>query len=225
MAIRTVFFGTPQFAVPTLQALLDSPEIKLTGVLTQPNRPAGRGKKLTPSPVKELALQHFLDVLQPEKLKDQDVLPWLIQQSPDAIVVVAYGGFIPKAIRDLSRFGCINLHPSLLPKYRGAAPMQWALINGDKITGISTMILSAGWDDGDILYQEEEPIFPHDNLRHIIGAFIPKRRGTHHQKFSQYAKRYRPAHSPIPRRRNHGSNDRKRGLPYQLVPSSRSHPQ
>ncbi len=162
MTLRTVFFGTPEFAIPSLKALHDSPEIELTGVLTQPDRPSGRGKRLTPPPVKTLALEYGLDLIQPEKLKDPDVMPWLERHAPDVIAVVAYGGFVPKPVRELARFGCVNLHPSLLPKYRGAAPIQWAVMNGDSVTGNSTMYLSKGWDSGDVIYQEEEPIADSD---------------------------------------------------------------
>ena len=149
--IRCIFMGTPAFALPTLTALFASPAIEVTGVLTQPDRPAGRGKKQTPPPVKEISLTKRIDVLQPESLKDPEVLPWLARQNADCIVVVAYGGFVPKAIRNLTPFGCINLLPSLLPRYRGAAPMQWAILNGDTVTGNSTMYLAAGWDDGDLI--------------------------------------------------------------------------
>ncbi|MBI1388954.1 MAG: methionyl-tRNA formyltransferase [bacterium] len=156
--MRIVFFGTPDFALPTLDALHKASEIDVTGVLTQPDRPAGRGKKLKPSPVKAWALEHDLPVLAPEKPKNPEVIPWLHEQAPEAIVVVAYGGFVPRTVRELPPYGCVNLHPSLLPRYRGAAPIQWALLNGDGQTGNSTMYLSAGWDDGDLIYQEPESI-------------------------------------------------------------------
>lgn len=163
MTVRALFFGTPYFAVPTLQAMIDSPDIDLRGVLTQPDRPAGRGNKRKPPPVKELALPHGLDLIQPETLKEPQVLPWIVSHEPEAIVVVAYGGFITKTIREVTPFGCINLHPSLLPKYRGAAPMQWAIMQGEKTIGNTTMYLAGGWDNGDIIYQEEEPVHPEDN--------------------------------------------------------------
>ena len=170
MSLRTVFFGTPEFALPTLQALIDDNEIEVTGVVTQPDRPAGRGNRLRPSPVKELALAHQLDILQPVKLKDPEVVPWLQRQYAHVYVVVAYGGFIPRTIRELTPWGCINLHPSLLPKYRGAAPIQWAIMNGDTHTGNSTMYLSSGWDDGDVIYQEVEPVHPDDSY----GTLAPR---------------------------------------------------
>lgn len=161
--MRAIFFGTPNFALPTLRAIHECASIDIVGVLTQPDRPAGRGKKLHPTPIKQLALDFGYEVLAPEKLKDPDVMPWLQERNPDVIVVVAYGGFILKPVRELPKYGCVNLHPSLLPKYRGAAPMQWAIMNGDAVTGNSTMYLSAGWDDGDVIYQEEETIRPEDD--------------------------------------------------------------
>lgn len=162
MSIRTVFMGTPQFALPTLQALYESPEIDLCGVLTQPDRPAGRGKKLKPPPIKEYVLEKGLECFQPHSLKDEEVLPWLQSKQPEIITVVAYGGFVHKKIREFPTHGCINLHPSLLPKYRGAAPMQWTLMNGDTNTGNSIFYLAKGWDNGDIIFQETEPVRSND---------------------------------------------------------------
>ncbi len=162
MSLRALFFGTPQFAVPTLKTLIECPDIEVTGVLTQPDRPAGRGKHFHPPPVKQIALEYKLDILQPEKLKEPHVMPWLESHNPDVIVVVAYGGFVMKKVREFPMHGCINLHPSLLPKYRGAAPIHWAILNGDKESGNTTMYLSAGWDSGDMIYQEKMPIHDHD---------------------------------------------------------------
>jgi methionyl-tRNA formyltransferase len=163
MSIRTIFFGTPQFALPTLHALHNAPEIDLVGVVTRPDRPAGRGKKLQAPPIKNAALDMGLEIYQPVSLKKPEVIDWLSKRKADVMVVVAYGGFIPTAVRDLTPMGCVNLHPSLLPKYRGAAPMQWAIMNGDAVTGNSTMYLADGWDDGDIIYQAEDPILDDDN--------------------------------------------------------------
>jgi len=163
MSIRTIFFGTPQFALPTLHALQNAPEIDLVGVITRPDRPAGRGKKLQAPPIKNAALDMGLEIYQPASLKKPEVVDWLSERKADVMVVVAYGGFIPTAVRDLTPMGCVNLHPSLLPKYRGAAPMQWAIMNGDAVTGNSTMYLADGWDDGDIIYQAEDPILDDDN--------------------------------------------------------------
>lgn len=162
MLIRTVFFGTPEFALPTLRALVAAPEIDLCGVVTRPDKPAGRGQKLQPPPVKVAAGEMGLDIYQPASLKNEEVLAWLRARTPDVLVVVAYGGFIPTPVREIPPMGCVNLHPSLLPKYRGAAPMQWAIRNGDPVTGNTIMYLSDGWDDGDIIYQEEESILPGD---------------------------------------------------------------
>ncbi|MGC9329990.1 MAG: methionyl-tRNA formyltransferase [Candidatus Hinthialibacter sp.] len=162
MAIRTIFLGTPEFAVPTLKAMIAAPDIELLSVVTRPDKPAGRGKKIQAPPVKLLAAEIGLEVYQPPSLKNEPALDWLQNKNPDALVVVAYGGFVPTPIRETPPLGCINLHPSLLPKYRGAAPIQWAVMNGETITGNTTMHLSDGWDDGDIIYQEIEPIYPED---------------------------------------------------------------
>ncbi len=161
-SIKTVFMGTPAFALPALHALHEDSRIELTGVLTQPDRPAGRGKKQQPPPVKEFAIEQGIDFIQPNKLKENEVVPWLQSHQPDVITVVAYGGFVPKLVRELPPWGCVNLHPSLLPKYRGAAPMQWTLINGDIETGNTIIFLSKGWDDGDMILQEPEPVHDED---------------------------------------------------------------
>ncbi len=174
MSIPIVFFGTPQFAVPTLEALIESPEIEVKGVLTQPDRPAGRGKKIKYPPVKQLALDQDIDILQPNSLKEPVVLEWLQKYNPKAIVVVAYGGFVQKAVREFTPYGCINLHPSLLPKYRGAAPIHWPILNGDKKTGNTTMYIAKGWDNGDMIYQEEEPIYDSDTYGTLADRLAQK---------------------------------------------------
>lgn len=158
--LRLVFCGTPQFAVPPLEALIAAGhEISL--VVTQPDRPVGRRQVLTAPPVKLTALSHGLEVTQPEKIKNnQEFRSRLESIAPDAIVVVAYGRIIPKWMLDLPRFGCINLHGSLLPKYRGAAPIQWAVAMGEHTTGNTTMLLEEGLDTGPILLQQEVPIRP-----------------------------------------------------------------
>jgi methionyl-tRNA formyltransferase len=158
--MKLVFCGTPQFAVPTLLALIDAGhEIAL--VLTQPDRPSGRGMQLFAPPVKQMAEAAGLEILQPEKIKNNENLrAQLTAIAPDAIVVVAYGRIIPKWMLDLPRSGNINLHGSLLPKYRGAAPIQWAIARGETITGITTMRLDEGLDTGDILLKREVPIGP-----------------------------------------------------------------
>ena len=158
--LRLVFCGTPQFAVPTLDALLAAGhEIAL--VVTQPDRPVGRKQVLTAPPVKERALAAGLAVMQPEKIKNNlEFRAELERIEPDAIVVVAYGRIIPRWMLDLPRLGCINLHGSLLPKYRGAAPIQWAVANGDPVTGNTTMLLEEGLDTGPMLLQERLEIAP-----------------------------------------------------------------
>ena len=152
--LRLVFCGTPEFAVPTLEALIAAGhEISL--VVTQPDRPVGRKKILTAPPVKQTAITHGLEVTQPEKIKNNLEFRALLELiAPDAILVVAYGRIIPKWMLDLTRLGCINLHGSLLPKYRGAAPIQWAIANGDEVLGNTTMLLEEGLDTGPMLLQQ-----------------------------------------------------------------------
>lgn len=158
--MRLVFCGTPTFAVPTLQAVLDAGhEVAL--VLTQPDRPAGRKMELHAPPVKKVAAERGLPVLQPEKIKRNEELRARLEAlRPDAILVVAYGRIIPEWMLNLPRFGNLNLHGSLLPKYRGAAPIQWAVANGETETGVTTMRLDAGLDTGDILLEARVPIGP-----------------------------------------------------------------
>src|SRR5271166_1948785 len=157
-----VFCGTPSFAVPTLEKLVAAGfRIKL--VATQPDRPSGRGMELTASPVKRTALALDLPVTQPEKIKNNDPFRATLEDiAPEAIIVVGYGRIIPQWMIDLPKQGNINLHASLLPKYRGAAPIQWAIATGESITGVTTMRINAGLDTGDILLQAEERILPDD---------------------------------------------------------------
>jgi len=158
--LRLIFCGTPEFAVPTLEALIAAGhEIAL--VVTQPDRPVGRKQILTAPPVKQTALAHHLEVTQPDKIKNNaEFRARLEAVVPDAIVVVAYGRIIPKWMLDLPRLGCINLHGSLLPKYRGAAPIQWAVAMGETVTGNTTMLLEEGLDTGPMLLQQEIPVLP-----------------------------------------------------------------
>jgi methionyl-tRNA formyltransferase len=158
--MKLVFCGTPQFAVPTLLALIDAGhEIAL--VLTQPDRPSGRGMQTMAPPVKQIAEAAGLEILQPEKIKNnQELRERLTAIAPDAIIVVAYGRIIPKWMLDLPRFGNINLHGSLLPKYRGAAPIQWAIARGETVTGVTTMLLDEGLDTGGMLLRREVSIGP-----------------------------------------------------------------
>lgn len=149
--------GTPDFAVPTLRALLGSTH-EVVGAFSQPDRPKGRGYKLVPPPVKELALSHGVPVYQPVKMRDGTALEILKKLKPDVIVVAAYGRILPKEILELPAYGCINVHASLLPRYRGAGPVQWSVINGEKITGVTTMFMGEGLDTGDILEQTQTAI-------------------------------------------------------------------
>ncbi|MEK6600085.1 MAG: methionyl-tRNA formyltransferase [Deltaproteobacteria bacterium] len=155
--LRIVFMGTPEFAVPSLRALIGIGE-NVIAIVTQPDKPRGRGKKLTPPPVREAALKHNIPVFQPEKIKDETFITAIRNFSPDVIAVVAYGKILPKTILDIPPKGCINVHASLLPKYRGAAPINWAIINGEKETGITTMLLDEGMDTGDMLLTEKVEI-------------------------------------------------------------------
>ncbi len=157
---RVVFMGSPEFALPTLQALAD--HYHLVGVVTQPDRPAGRGRALTPPPVKELAQSLGLEVIQPRRLKEAEAMEKLHAWQPDVIVVAAFGQILRQEVLDLPRYGCINVHASLLPRWRGAAPIQAAILNGDRETGVTIMRMDAGIDTGPILGQMVEEISPDD---------------------------------------------------------------
>lgn len=158
--LRVVFAGTPDFAASSLAALLDGNH-KVVAVYTQPDRPAGRGRKLTPSPVKKLALEHDLPVYQPQTLKDTDALAELAALNADIMVVVAYGLLLPQAVLDTPRLGCINVHASLLPRWRGAAPIQRAIEAGDSASGVTIMQMDAGLDTGTMLHEVRTPITEH----------------------------------------------------------------
>lgn len=162
MALRTVFMGTAELACASLKALLDSPEFEVLGVVTQPDRPKGRDLKLQPSPVKTIATAAGLPVWQPERARHPDFLQQLAALQLDVLVVAAYGQILPQAMLDLPRFGGVNVHASLLPKYRGAAPIQWAILNGDAETGVTIMKMAAGLDTGDMLRWQTIPILPED---------------------------------------------------------------
>ena len=159
--LRVVFMGTPDFAVPCLTMLIKE-ELQVAAVVTQPDRPKGRGQKLAYSPVKEVALTHNLPVLQPETIKSDEFYNRLSALAPDVIIVVAFGQILPRRILALPAHGCINVHASLLPKYRGAAPIHWAIINGETKTGITTMHMDTGLDTGDMILKAELPILPTD---------------------------------------------------------------
>lgn len=171
--MKIVFMGTPEFAEASLRKLLET-EHQIVGVFTQPDKPKGRGYKLVAPPVKELALAHNIPVYQPQKMRDGTALEILQELQPDLIAVVAYGKILPKEILELPRYGCINVHGSLLPKYRGAGPIQWSVINGEEVTGVTTMYMGEGLDTGDMILKKETPIGEnetygelHDRLKEI----------------------------------------------------------
>jgi methionyl-tRNA formyltransferase len=162
--MKLIFLGTPQFAVPSLERLLSQPGMDVIGVVTQPDKRRGRGNELVPSPIKAIALQHQVPVWQPRWIKkDSDTLDLLRAAEADAFVVVAYGQLLSQDILDLPRLGCINAHGSLLPKYRGAAPIQWSLYHGEAETGVTTMLMDAGMDTGAMLLKATLPIGLLDN--------------------------------------------------------------
>lgn len=160
--MRVIFMGTPDFAVASLEALLREHEV--LAVITQPDKPKGRGKKLAFSPVKEYALAHGLAVLQPERVKAPEFVEELRKYNAELIAVTAFGQILPEEILNMPEYGCINVHGSLLPKYRGAAPMQRAIIDGETVTGITTMFMAKGMDTGDMLLKTEVEIAPEDNF-------------------------------------------------------------
>jgi methionyl-tRNA formyltransferase len=164
--MRLLFMGTPAFAVPTLKALLSSHHT-VSAVFTQPDKPSGRGEKVSAPPVKQLALEQGVSVYQPDKLRAAEWQPVFAELNADAYVVVAYGRILPQWSLDLPRLGAYNVHASLLPKYRGAAPIHWAIANGETRTGITTMKLDAGMDTGDMLLQHEITIEPEDTCASI----------------------------------------------------------
>lgn len=164
--LRIVFAGTPQFSTHALHALLRSPH-SVCAVYTQPDRPAGRGRKLTAGPVKQVALEHNIPVRQPVTLKDADALEELRTWQVDLMVVVAYGLILPRLVLDIPRLGCINIHASLLPRWRGAAPIQRAILAGDNETGITIMQMNAGLDTGDMITQSTCPILPTDTSQDL----------------------------------------------------------
>lgn len=172
MGYRILFAGTPEFSVAPLQALLDS-EHDVVGVYTQPDRPAGRGRKLTPSPVKQLALAHQLPVEQPESLKATEAQAILASYQADLMIVVAYGLLLPPAVLATPKLGCLNIHASLLPRWRGAAPIQRAIAAGDSVTGITIMQMDAGLDTGAMLYKAELNIQADDTAQTLHDKLAP----------------------------------------------------
>ena len=176
--MRIIYMGTPDFAVPTLDTLIQS-EHEVIAVITQPDKPKGRGKAMQFPPVKEKALEYDIPVYQPAKVRDPEFIKQMEQWKPDAIIVVAFGQILPKAVLDLPKYGCINVHASLLPKYRGAAPIQWVIIDGEKETGITTMFMDTKLDTGDMIKKTVIPIDGketggslHDKLAVLGGPLI-----------------------------------------------------
>jgi len=167
--LRMVFCGTPQFAVPSLKKLLSLPEFEILGVFTQPDRPKGRGKDMSASPVKEVANAAGIPVYQPEKIRGAESEQRLRELSPDVIVIIAYGQIIPAKLLPIPRLGWINLHASLLPKYRGAAPIAWAIANSEQVTGNTSMRIDAGMDTGEMLLQQELPIGADETALELAG--------------------------------------------------------
>ncbi|MBO7389323.1 MAG: methionyl-tRNA formyltransferase, partial [Oscillospiraceae bacterium] len=155
--MKTIFMGTPDFAAKSLEALIEN-KYDVAAVFTKADKPVGRGMKTEFSPVKKLALENGIKIYQPVKLRDEAIYDAIREIAPDVIVVVAYGKIIPPEILEIPKYGCINVHGSLLPRYRGAAPIQWSVINGDRITGVTTMYLSEGMDEGDMILKEETEI-------------------------------------------------------------------
>ena len=155
--MKVIFMGTPDFAVNTLEKIIEAGhEVML--VVTQPDKPKGRGNTMQFPPVKECAVSHGLEVFQPVKIREDASVEYLKKFAPDIIIVAAFGQILPKSILDLPKYGCINVHASLLPKYRGAAPIQWAVINGDKVSGVTTMQMNEGLDTGDMIMKTEVPL-------------------------------------------------------------------
>ncbi len=178
--MNIVFMGTPDLAATVLDKLIQS-EHQILAAVTQPDRPKGRGKSVQYTPVKELALRHNIPVFQPHKVREEEFLAILKELNPDVIVVAAFGQIVPKTILDLPKYGCINVHASLLPKYRGSAPIQWCILNGEEKTGITIMHMDAGIDTGDMIMKEELVIDPketagslHDKLAVCGGELIVK---------------------------------------------------
>lgn len=176
--MKIVFMGTPDFSVPTLEAMIEAGH-EVIAVMTQPDKPKGRGKAMAYPPVKEKAIEYNIPVYQPVKVREESFVEVLKEIQPEVIVVVAFGQILPESILNIPEYGCINVHASLLPKYRGAAPIQWSIIDGEQKTGITTMYMDVGLDTGDMLLQEEVMITPeetggslHDKLSILGGRLL-----------------------------------------------------
>lgn len=170
--MRIVFMGTPDFAVPCLQRLLEDGH-EVPAVFTQPDKPVGRHAVLTPPPVKQLALSHGIPVYQPTKMRDGTAAALLRELAPDCLVVVAYGRILPQEILDVPPRGCVNIHGSLLPRYRGAAPIQWSVIRGETVTGVTSMFMDAGMDTGDIIDTLTTPIGENETAGELFERLAP----------------------------------------------------
>ncbi len=170
--MRIVYMGTPPCAAASLEALLDAPD-EVVGVVTQPDRPSGRGQATTPSPVREAAERRGIPVLTPVRMKDPGLLEQLAAWRPDLVVVVAYGRILPRPMLDLAPQGCVNVHYSLLPKYRGAAPMQWAILQGESVTGVTTMRLVEEMDAGPVLLSETVAMDPDETVPSLEAKLVP----------------------------------------------------
>lgn len=176
--MKLVFMGTPDFAVETLKALVECGKHEIALAVTQPDKPRGRGHKMMPPPVKEYALAHEIPVYQPTSMKNEESAEKLAQVKADVFVVAAYGKLLPETVLNIPPHGCINVHASLLPKYRGAAPIQWSIVNGESVSGVTTMLMEKGLDTGDMLLKQEVPIVEtetgsslHDKLS-VTGAAL-----------------------------------------------------
>ena len=167
MKTKVVFMGSPEFAGPTLESLIEAYDV--VGVVTQPDRPAGRGRRITEPAVKKVAVAHGIPIMQPRQMRAPEALAHLRDWAPDVLVVAAYGQILLPAVLDLPPHGCVNIHPSLLPRWRGAAPIAAAIRHGDSTTGVTIMVMDPGMDTGPILNQQEVPIFPEDTTKSLDG--------------------------------------------------------
>jgi len=202
--LKIVFFGTPEFAVPSLKILLDS-EHEVIAVVTQPDRQSGRGRRFHPCPVKAAAEEAGLEVLQPRRVREPEFIEQLKQLAPSVMIVVAYGQILPPEIVRMPEFGCVNVHASLLPKYRGAAPINWALIKGEEKTGVMTMLMDEGIDTGPVLLKEETKITPEDTAGSLskrlseTGAarLIPTLKGLEKGSLKPTPQEGEPSYAPV----------------------------
>lgn len=171
--MNIVFMGTPDFAVPSLKALVESEKYNVTAVYTQPDKPVGRKRVMTPPIVKQCALEYGIDVFQPNSMKEDSVVEHLKSLAPDVIIVIAFGKILPKAVLDIPKYGCINIHGSLLPKLRGAAPIQRSVIDGDEETGVTSMMMDIGLDTGDMLIKKSIKILPDETAGELFDRLAP----------------------------------------------------